>query len=259
LYRGGFKILIIHGDCYEKLKLIEDKSVDLIIIDPPYNITQNHWDIKIDLDKMWIEIKRIRKDNAAVIIFGAEPFSSFVRLSNLKEYKYDLIWKKDRPTNYLNAKKQPLRDVEYIHVFGVDYIQVFYDKQCTYNPIKILGKPNNSIGSAEGQVCVNNNYGDHIRVHETTEEKYPRQVLEFAKPHPPVFPTQKPVKLLEYLIKTYSNPGDQVLDFFLGSGSTAVAAINLERKFTGIEKEKEHYDLAIDRIAKECSQRRLFI
>ncbi len=249
--REEIKILIIHGDCYEKLKLIEDKSVDLIIIDPPYNITQNAWDVKIDLDKMWLEIKRIRKDNAAVIVFGAEPFSSFVRISNLKEYKYDLIWKKDRPTNYLNAKKQPLRDIEYIHVF--------YAEQCTYNPIKGVGKPNNSIGEAAGQVCINNNYGNHVRIYEDTEEKHPRQVLEFAKPHPPIFATQKPVRLLEYLIKTYSNPGDMVVDFFLGSGSTAVAAINLERQFTGIEKEKEHYDLAIDRIAKECSQRRLFV
>ena len=180
-----------------------------------------------------------------IALFGSEPFSSALRMSNIKNYKYDWIWEKDRASGHLNAKKQPLRNLE--------NISVFYKKQCTYNPIMTIGKKSNSIGKAINELkCKNNNlYGKFKRVNRKGNEKYPRQVLEYKRPHPPIHPTQKPVALMEYLIKTYTNELETVLDFTMGSGTTGVACCNLNRDFIGIELDKHYFKIAQERIKNE--------
>lgn len=240
-------VMLLKGNCLDKLEeLIRNKvKVDAVICDPPYGTTKNKWDSVIDLGALWDKIKKIRKDNSPIVIFGAEPFSSYLRISNIKEYKYDWVWEKNRPSGFLNAKKQPLRNVEFIHVF--------YKKQAKYNPIMTEGKPNNSIGKAvyDDKCKNNNNYGDFKRVYKKTSEKYPRQILRYDRPHPPIHPTQKPVELMEYLVKTYTDKGDIVLDFTMGSGTTGVACKNTGRKFIGIELDEKYFNVAKKRIEGE--------
>ena len=163
-------------------------------------------------------------------------------MSNIRNYKYDWYWKKDRPSGHLNAKKQPMRDIE--------NISIFYSKQTTYKPIMTIGNKSHSIGKAVNDVTCKNNslYGDFKRVNRLGNEKYPKQVLEYKRPHPPIHPTQKPTELMEYLIKTYTNENETVLDFTMGSGSTGVAAKNLNRNFIGIEQDENYFNIATDRI-----------
>jgi len=236
---------LYNGDCLEVMKSIADKSIDAIITDPPYGTTACKWDSVIPFEPMWKQLNRIIKDNGAIVLFGSEPFSSALRMSNIKNYKYDWIWEKDRASGHLNAKKQPLRNLE--------NISVFYKKQCTYNPIMTIGKKSNSIGKAINELkCKNNNlYGKFKRVNRKGNEKYPRQVLEYKRPHPPIHPTQKPVALMEYLIKTYTNELETVLDFTMGSGTTGVACCNLNRDFIGIELDKHYFKIAQERIKNE--------
>jgi len=240
------------GDCLEIMESIKNESIDAVITDPPYGTTACKWDSVIDFNLMWEQLNRIIKPNGAIVLFGAEPFSSALRMSNINNYKYDWIWEKDRPSGHLNSKKQPLRNVE--------NISVFYKKQCTYNPIMTIGKKSNSIGKAINEVtCKNNNlYGNFKRVNREGKEKYPRQILKYNRPHPPIHPTQKPVALMEYLIKTYTNEKETVLDFTMGSGTTGVAAKNLNRKFIGIEQDHKYFDIATERINKEETQKQLF-
>ena len=236
---------LYNGDCLEVMKSIADKSIDAIITDPPYGTTACKWDSVIPFEPMWKQLNRIIKDNGAIVLFGSEPFSSALRMSNIKNYKYDWVWQKDRASGHLNAKKQPLRNLE--------NISVFYKKQCTYNPIMTIGKKSNSIGKAINELkCKNNNlYGKFKRVNRKGNEKYPRQVLEYKRPHPPIHPTQKPVALMEYLIKTYTNELETVLDFTMGSGTTGVACCNLNRDFIGIELDKHYFKIAQERIKNE--------
>ena len=279
-------IKLYNGDCLEVMKEIPSKSVDMILCDLPYQVTKNKWDTiipmndyiiandeslekdefylkqflkglsKKEIDKIWKENKkeglwsyynRIIKDNGAILLFGQDIFSAQLINSNLKMYKYKWFWKKDRPSGFLNAKRMPLKDVE--------EILVFYKKCPVYNPQFWEGIPLHGMGTKykEGNLG-NNNYGKFAshtnpsanREGDTT--KYPRQVLEFKRPHPPIFPTQKPIDLCEYLIKTYTNEGDLVLDNCMGSGSTGVACKNLNRRFIGIELNSEAFNLAKDRI-----------
>lgn len=279
-------IKLYNGDCLEVMKEIPSKSVDMILCDLPYQVTKNKWDTiipmndyiiandeslekdefylkqflkglsKKEIDKIWKENKkeglwsyynRIIKDNGAILLFGQDIFSAQLINSNLKMYKYKWFWKKDRPSGFLNAKKMPLKDVE--------EILVFYKKCPIYNPQFWEGIPLHGMGTKykEGNLG-NNNYGkfaSHTNPSANREgdtKKYPRQVLEFKRPHPPIFPTQKPIDLCEYLIKTYTNEGDLVLDNCMGSGSTGVACKNLNRKFIGIELNSETFNLAKDRI-----------
>ena len=279
-------IKLYNGDCLEVMKEIPSKSVDMILCDLPYQVTKNKWDIiipmndyviindevlekdkfylqqfmkgltKKEIDKIWKENKqeglwshynRIVKDNGVILLFGQDIFSAQLINSNLKMYKYKWFWKKDRPSGFLNAKKMPLKDVE--------EILVFYKKCPIYNPQFWEGIPLHGMGTKykEGNLG-NNNYGkfaSHTNPSANREgdtKKYPRQVLEFKRPHPPIFPTQKPVDLCEYLIKTYTNEGDLVLDNCMGSGSTGVACKNLNRRFIGIELNSETFNLAKDRI-----------
>ena len=279
-------IKLYNGDCLEVMKEIPSKSVDMILCDLPYQVTKNKWDTiipmndyiianneslekdefylkqflkglsKKEIDKIWEENKkeglwsyynRIIKDNGAILLFGQDIFSAQLINSNLKMYKYKWFWKKDRPSGFLNAKKMPLKDVE--------EILVFYKKCPIYNPQFWEGIPLHGMGTKykEGNLG-NNNYGkfaSHTNPSANREgdtKKYPRQVLEFKRPHPPIFPTQKPVDLCEYLIKTYTNEGDLVLDNCMGSGTTGIAALNTNRKFIGIELDENYFNMAKQRI-----------
>jgi len=236
-------IELLHGDCLELMKNIPDRSIDLVLTDPPYGTTACKWDSVIPFEPMWKELKRIRKDNAAICLFGSEPFSSHLRMSNIKEFKYDWIWNKKLPTNHLNAKKQPLRLCE--------LISVFYIKQCFYAPIKTIGhKRKTATTKYEKKNLGEQVYGNEKRnTFYDSAERYPNGLIEFSNADKRVVhPTQKPVALLEYLIKTYTLENETVLDFTAGSFSTAVACINTSRNFIGIEKEESYFEIGKKRV-----------
>lgn len=244
------------GDCLEIMPELMQK-IDLILADPPYEILNKKctWDKMIDIDKMWQRIKLVKRDEAVpVILFSQEPYTSRLIQSNIDEFKYKWYWEKTAPVGHLNAKKQPLRCIE--------EILVFYEKQCNYFPIKTEGhKPVNSFRKT---VCTANNtdcYGEtkHEIVGGGNTDRFPKNLLTFKsdKQLCSLHPTQKPVALLEYLVKTYTKEGDTVLDFCMGSGTTGVACRNLNRNFIGIELDEKYFNIAKDRI--ECSfERELF-
>ncbi len=229
-----------YGDCLEIMQDISESSIDMILCDLPYGQSKFEWDKIIPFEPLWEEYNRIIKDNGVIVLFGSEPFSSKLRMSNFKNYKYDWIWKKDRPTGLFLSKKQPLRDIE--------NIMVFYKKQPTYNPQMTVGNKNHKRGTTEGK---SDHYSTKIfEESKETDLKYPRQLLFFKKEHPPKHPTQKPVALLEYLIKTYTNENETVLDNCMGSGSTGVACVNLNRNFIGIEINEKYFEIAKKRVEK---------
>jgi DNA modification methylase len=242
-------IQLIKGECLEAMKQIPTGSVDAIITDPPYGTTRCKWDSVIDFELMWEQLNRIIKPNGAIVLFGSEPFSSALRMSNIKNYKYDWVWEKSKATNFLNAKKQPLRAKE--------SILVFYKKQPTYNPQMTKGKSyNKGIRKKQTKDDV---YGSFNQTEVKSEgNRYPRDVLYFktAETEGETFhKTQKPVKLMEYLIKTYTNENEIVLDFTMGSGTTGVAAKNLNRSFIGIELDDKYFEIAQQRI---CDTKRVY-
>ena len=224
---------LMQGDCLELMKLIPDGSVDMILTDPPYGTTACKWDSVIPFEPMWAELKRIIKPNGAIVLFGSEPFSSALRMSNIKQYKYDWVWKK-RAVNFLNAKKQPLREVENILVFN----------SLVYNPQGLIYSP--KVNKRSNSTETN---GAHGLSNLSEYTNYPKNILEF-KNERGLHPTQKPVALLEYLIKTYTQENETVLDFTFGSGSTIVAALNTNRKALGIEKKDGYFNIAKERIEK---------
>ena len=240
---------LMFGDCLERMKEIPSGSVDLVLVDLPYATTQNKWDSMLNLEEMWLQLDRICKPNIAKLMFAQTPFDKVLGCSNLKELKYEWIWEKTTATGHLNAKKMPMKAHE--------NILVFYDKLPTYNPQKTTGhKPANSYtkhqddGSNYGETKVGISGGGQT-------DRYPRsvQVFKTDKQKVSLHPTQKPVALLEYLIKTYSNEGDTVLDFTAGSFSTGVACINTNRKFIGIEMEEKYFDIGVNRMrdtSKDC-------
>lgn len=226
---------IIHGDCLEEMKNIKDKSIDMVLCDLPYGTTRNKWDSIIPLDELWEQYNRIIKDNGAIVLTAQTPFDKVLGCSNLKMLRYEWIWQKTQGTGHLNAKKMPMKNHE--------NILVFYKKLPTYNPQKTVGTPyTQKSGKASG------NYGSQVQViTENSGERYPLTVQLF-KSNKGLHPTQKPVELFEYLIKTYTNEGDVVLDNCIGSGTTAVAAISTGRNFIGIEQEWEYCEVANQRI-----------
>lgn len=244
-------INLLHGDCLELMKDIPDKSIDMVLTDPPYGTTACKWDNIIPFEPMWNELKRITKDNGAICLFGSEPFSSHLRLSNIKMFKYDWYYNKKKPTGAQLAKKMPLNDCE--------IISVFYKKQTTYNPQPYRKSTNGRMSNKKTNEnmsyltngkdwCVGDNVG---------EFGYPRRVIShigvinnLTKDRAGYHPTQKPVALLEYLIKTYTLENETVLDFTMGSGSTGVASKNLNRKFIGIEKDEKYFNIARERIGE---------
>ncbi len=236
--------MLINGDCLEEMKNIPDGSVDAIICDPPYGTTACKWDSVIPFEPMWEQLKRVIKPNGAIVISACQPFTSVLVCSNIKMYKYDWVWQKPKGTGHLNAKKQPMRDKE--------DILVFYSKQCTYNPQKIKGSPykDKAGKNHDSNTSMTDSYGDYTNKREDNSGfRYPKQVQAFPiVERGTVHPTQKPVALMEYLIKTYTNEGETVLDFAMGSGTTGVACKNLNREFIGIELDKEYFEIAKERI-----------
>ena len=240
---------LLQGDCLELMKDIPDKSIDLILCDLPYGTTRNSWDEVIPFDKLWAQYNRIIKDNGAILLFAQGKFYVNLVNSNMKMFRYDLVWDKELVSGFLNAKRMPLRRHE--------QVAVFYKHLPTYNPQFTQGKPLHSKGTAyQTKELTNNNYGDFKTTDDDragSTEKYPTSIMKFQKPHPSVcvHPTEKPVALLEYLVKTYTNEGDVVLDNCMGSGSTGVACQNTNREFIGMELDEDYYKLACERIKKE--------
>jgi len=223
------------GDCLEVMKQIPDKSVDAIICDLPYGTTQNKWDSVIPLDLLWDQYKRICK--GAIVLTAQSPFDKVLGCSNLKMLKYEWIWKKESGTGFLNAKKAPLKNHE--------NILVFYEKQPTYNPQMRTGfKP---YVCKKGGETTNYNLSGSV-ITQSNGDRYPLTVIEFKRDKDKIHPTQKPVALMEYLIKTYTNEGDTILDNCMGSGTTGVACKNLNRKFIGIEQDANYFEIAKSRI-----------
>ena len=236
-----------HGDCLELMKDIPDKSIDMILCDLPYGVTKNYWDKDIiPLNELWDCYNRIIKDNGAIVLFGQDKFTAKLMMSNIKNHRYNLIWDKVLTTGFLNANKMPLRSHE--------DICVFYKKLPTYNPQFFKGNPNHNSkdGVCRAEKNTNNNYGDFEARYnsELGDNKHPRSILTFRKPHPSIsqHPTEKPVDLLEWLVKTYTDEGQVVLDNAMGSGSTGVACINTGRRFIGIEKDEKYFNIAKERI-----------
>ena len=230
------EIKLIQGDCLEVMKSIPDKFIDAIICDLPYGTTQNKWDSVIDLNALWEQYKRICK--GAIVLTAQTPFDKVLGVSNLKMLKYEWIWRKESGTGHLNAKKAPLKDHE--------NVLVFYDKQPIYNPQMRTGfKP---YVCKQGNTK-SKNYGAQTgAITESNGDRYPLTVIEFKRDKDKIHPTQKPVALMEYLIKTYTNQCDTVLDNCMGSGTTGVACKNLGRNFIGIEQDANYFEIASKRI-----------
>lgn len=242
------------GDCLEVMKSIPSGSIDAIITDPPYGTTACKWDSVIDFDLMWEQLNRIIKPNGAIVLFGSEPFSSALRMSNIKNYKYDWKWNKNRKTGFANAKKMPMRCVE--------DVLIFYKKLPTYNAqglirIDKIVKNGKSVGGNTLREDIEKSKNKGSLRTEGLEYKqefsnYPNQVLQIKSATKTVHPTQKPVELMEYLIKTYTNENETVLDFTMGSGSTGVACKNTKRNFIGIEQDENYFNIAKERINDTC-------
>jgi len=226
-------INLIKGDCLEKMKEIEDGSIDAIITDPPYGTTACKWDSVIPFEPMWEQLNRIIKHNGAIVLFGSEPFSSALRMSNIKNYKYDWVWDKKITGNPFLAKHQPLKITENIIIFNA---------KKTYYPIMTKGKMRLKGG---GKTKL---FNKEHEAPKKTDTYYPKNLITFSNAKRGVHPTQKPVTLMEYLIKTYTNENETVLDFTMGSGSTGVACKNLNRSFIGIEMDDKYFEIAKERI-----------
>lgn len=241
-------ITLWQGDCLELMKDIPDKSIDMILCDLPYGTTACKWDVILPFDKLWEQYNRIIKDNSAIVLFGTEPFSSCLRLSNIKNYKYDLIWDKvNMYTGALLANKRPMRRHENISVFYKK--QPIYNKQMTYGQPYTMTRNTNGVGE-----YATKSYKRIKTVN--TGEKNPCTIIEIEggnKSEKGLHPTQKPVQLLEYLIKTYSNENDTILDNCMGSGSTGVACVNTNRNFIGIELDEKYFKIAEERINNQLN------
>lgn len=249
--KGKFKLF--QGDCLELMKQIPDGSVDLVLCDLPYGTTACTWDVIIPLEPLWEQYRRVAKPNAAIVLTASQPFTTVLAASNLSRFKYNWYWVKSRPTGFANAKKQPLRCVE--------EVVVFYDKPPTYNPQGLIriDKTCKNSSSCGGDTLRQDTLESAGKGSMRTAGKeyvqeftnYPRNVLEFAKDSGKHHPTQKPVALMEYLIKTYTNPGDTVLDNCMGSGTTGVAAVRNGRFFIGMELDPGYFQIAQGRIQRE--------
>jgi len=245
----------INADCFDVFPFIDDKSIDAIICDLPYGTTQIKWDTILPFDKLWEQYERIIKPNGAIILTASQPFTSALVMSNPKLFRYEWIYEKGQGTNYALSKKQPIKNHE--------NILVFYKSQPTYNPI-MVSKSDETLKRAKRNHYSNDIDSEHKTILvrrgdcDNNEMGYPKTVQYFKGERNNQFktnvfhPTQKPVLLMEYLIKTYTNEGDMVLDNCMGSGTTNLACIKLNRKSIGIEKEKQYYDVAVRRASEYC-------
>ena len=241
---------IYNEDCLEGMKRIPDKSVDSIITDLPYGVTKLKWDSIIPLDRLWEQYNRIIKDNGSIVLFGQEPFSSQLRMSNIKNFKYDWYWEKERLTNIAQVKKRAGKTVE--------TISIFYNKQCTYNPQmqKYEGnKRTNKVKNGKLGELVDGGT-KKVKEYNDTGWRYPTQVLKFKRDilTSNLHKTQKPLALVEFLVRSYTNDGGTVLDSCMGSGTTAIAAINTKRNFIGFELNKEYFEIAQNRIEERQNE-----
>src|SRR5574344_168883 len=249
------KINLINGDCLEVMKDIPDGSVDLILCDLPYGTTACSWDKVIPFEPLWEQYERIIKDNGAIVLFGTQPFVTDLINSNRQYFRYDLIWDKDFGTDIFMAKKKPMSSHE--------HILVFYKKQPTYNPQMTMAKEKNMRDRQKNykKGCESSIYGEQKKYISTKDEKlrYPKSIFVYSNQKGELnrskrlHPTQKPVDLLEYLIKTYTNEGDLVLDNCMGSGSTGVACVNTNRNFIGIEKDDKYFEIARNRLEEHIT------
>ena len=237
--------VLVHADCFDVFPYIADKSVNLILCDLPYGTTACKWDSILPFDKLWKEYERIITDVGAIVLFGSEPFSSHLRISNLKNYRYDLIWEKSHSRGFLNAWKQPMRKHE--------NISIFYKKQPTYNPILVDKQKENIRQNSKRTRSTQFNGGEFSNCETKrkcpNDKSMPDTILKFnSKVTPIIHPTQKPLELMEYLIKTYSNEDDVVMDNCMGSNTTGLACKELNRQYIGIEKDKNYYDVSVSRV-----------
>lgn len=232
---------LIHGDCLEEMSSIPDGSVDMVLTDPPYGTTNCKWDSVIPLEPMWVQLKRIIKPNGAIVMTASQPFTSALVMSNIKMFKYCWVWEKSQSTGHLNAWKMPMRAHE--------DVVVFYGKPPTYVP-ELRDKIKTNIRPRSNRTKKTDCYGSHkLDVYRCPPDKtMPCSILQFNNAQSTVHPTQKPVALMEYLIKTYTNENETVLDFTMGSGTTGVACVNLNREFIGIEKDLKYFSIAQQRI-----------
>jgi DNA modification methylase len=232
-------ITLYNGDCLDVMKEIENNSIDLILTDLPYGTTACKWDTIIPLDQLWAQYNRIIKINGAIVLNAQQPFTTILASSNIENFRYEWIWEKPQGTNPLNAKIMPLKSHE--------NILVFYKAKPTYNPQMWFSTPYSGFKNHDKKIGeVYGNIGSQHRDN-PTGERYPKSVLRF-KPEIGLHPTQKPVEMMEYLIKTYTNEGETVLDSTMGSGTTGIAAINTNRNFIGIEKDENYFKIAKKRI-----------
>lgn len=228
--------IIIQGDCLDVMEKIFDHSIDMVLADLPFGTTMNKWDIDLDMFRLWPEYRRIIKKNGAIVLFAQPPYDKILAVSNLADFRYEWIWAKESGTGHLNAKKMPMK----IH----ENILVFYQKLPTYNPQMTPGKPYKQL-SGRGS----SNYNPQIQVvTENKGERYPTDILYFPRDKQKFHPTQKPLALCEYLIKTYTNPGELILDNTMGSGTTCLAAKRIGRHFIGIEQDETYFKIAQERI-----------
>tara|TARA_R110002050_G_scaffold118619_1_gene236073 strand:+ start:373 stop:1107 length:735 start_codon:yes stop_codon:yes gene_type:complete len=243
-------IELLQGDCLEVMKEIPDGSIDAIITDPPYGTTACKWDSVIDFELMWEQLNRVIKPNGAIVLFGSEPFSSALRMSNIKNYKYDWYLEKNRPTGFLNSKKMPLYKFELCSVFGSGSTINYYPQLIKIKPTKFktndTGKKSDCYGNIKNRI---------LPTYKVRDYKYPQNKIELKlvlkdRKHP----TQKPVALMEYLIKTYTNEGETVLDFTMGSGSTLEACQNTNRNGIGIEQDEKYFKIAQQRIKENTPE-----
>lgn len=242
--------IIYNQDCLIGMQEIPSKSIDCIICDLPYGTTYTKWDECLPLDELWQHYNRIIKRNGAILLFGQEPFSSYIRISNVKMYRYDWYWQKEYITNVFHQKRRPGKVIE--------TISVFYKEQCTYNPHLIQRRTNKygRSGYTENEsIFIVRDRGVRKNTYQDNGSRYPTQVLSFSRDYNDKFYsvsniTQKPTKLIEYLITTYTNEGEIVLDNCMGSGTTAIAAMRTKRNFIGFEKNEEMHKIAMDRISQ---------
>lgn len=241
---------IYHMDCLEGMQVIPSKSVDMILCDLPYGTSACKWDEVIPFAELWAQYERIIKDNGAIVLFGGEPFSSRLRLSNLGLYKYEWKWEKPSGANFLNFKYQPAKVHEDIMVFGKMATSYSRKGNLSYYPQMEKGAPYTTKEGGQREAGHSATFRSQIKqtASENKGTRYPRSILKFKLDKEKFHPTQKPVALCEYLIKTYTNPGELVLDNCIGSGTTAVAALRTGRRFIGFELDKNYYNIAVQRV-----------
>ena len=253
------QVQLMHGDCLELMKSIPDGSIDLILTDPPYGTSACKWDTVIPFEPMWEQLKRIIKPNGAIVLFGSEPFSSLLRCSNLKMFKYDWVWEKSKGSNFVHAKYQPLKTHENILIFSKVGSAQGSKTPMTYNPQMVDGAPYDKGFGHNKLETLSSGLSKSTSIHLKNDSglRYPRSVQYFktAEMEGKFHPTQKPVALLEYLIKTYTQEGETVLDFTAGSMSTAIACINTNRKGIMIEKDDHYFRVGSDRVDQALRDR----